>query len=144
MIVGFTGTRRGMTRAQKSEFRYIIAVELKPTVFKHGGAVGSDTEAHEEVVGFLASRDIQIFPASPERMAYWQSRWPDCRVEMWQPPLVRNVHIAHSNHLVACPEQATEVLRSGTWSTIRRARLHKTPITIIAPDGDLIREGTHS
>jgi len=52
--------------------------------------------------------------------------------------LDRNTDIVkHSHILIGCPSTLNEVLRSGTWATIRRARRIKTPCILIFPDGSL-------
>jgi hypothetical protein len=59
------------------------------------------------------------------------------------PPLVRNRVIVNSvNLMIAAPKQFDEVIRgSGTWATIRYARLKKIPLIIIYPDGTREDEG---
>jgi hypothetical protein len=51
---------------------------------------------------------------------------------------IRNRKIAnYSDKLIATPKESTEQLRSGTWTTIRYARLANKIVYIIVPNGDI-------
>src|SRR5690606_39175520 len=51
-------------------------------------------------------------------------------------PLARNKHIGESSEvLVATPATKKEVMRSGTWSTIRYALKMERPVFVVYPDG---------
>ena len=55
------------------------------------------------------------------------------------PYLERNHNIVdNSEVLVAIPSTRDEVLRSGTWATIRHARKKGIPIIYIFPSGDIV------
>ena len=57
------------------------------------------------------------------------------------PPLGRNTIIAHrSERLVACPHEAEERRRGGTWMTVRLARRQGRPVTLILPSGEIKEE----
>ncbi len=140
-ILGFTGTRRGMTDAQLSRFRYKYAMRL-PRTFVHGGAIGADEHAHQEAIKFTAARDIEIFPGSRDRELYWRAKFPTLLVVEWRQPLLRNrAMVARCDRLIACPGEPDEVLRSGTWATVRYARAAGKPVTLILPDGTVKEEG---
>lgn len=135
MIVGFTGTREGMTPQQRARFRE-VTVELKPQTFVHGGAVGADTDAHKEMLAFIEERDVEIFPGGADRELCWRIHAPGALVLRWTQPLTRNrAIVARATYLIACPHINTEELRSGTWMTVRTARKAGKPIIIIWPDG---------
>jgi len=58
-----------------------------------------------------------------------------------KPYLVRNRDIVEETELlIAAPANAIEHLQSGTWSTVRCARRSGRPISIIRPDGTVVRE----
>lgn len=118
--IGFTGTRRGMTDAQKESVILLLlgAVGHGATAFHHGCAVGADTEAAAiaEGLGLLPVEH----PAGDQ-------------------PLKRNREIvAASEYLVAAPSQPREVLRSGSWATVRYAREAGIPIAVVRPDGTVV------
>lgn len=135
MILGFTGTREGMTPNQLARLRLYLA-RLNPKVFIHGGAVGADEQAHLEALKFILARNIEIFPGSRKREIFWRGCFPRPYIASWTQPLMRNRFITkRCNHLIACSATEEEVTRSGTWATVRYARQAFRPITIIAPSG---------
>lgn len=113
--VGFTGTRKGMTTTQRAAVREALerAARGGATVFHHGGAVGADTEA--AAIAIQLGMLPVLHPAGDD-------------------PLKRNREIvAAVDALVAAPAQAREILRSGTWATVRYARAAGIPVQIVAP-----------
>lgn len=137
MIVGFTGTRKGMTDAQKSAFgQWIYGRAI--SIFHHGACRGADAESVRIIDDELHPRPIIIAHPSdleamtdPEAISLSGPRhWP-------KPPLVRNKDIVDEcDTLLACPE-GPEVIRSGTWSTIRYARKLGKTVVIFWPNGDV-------
>lgn len=138
MILGFTGTRRGMTPAQRDALARCVAA--LPARAVHGGAVGAD----EEFNGFLIQagmrpENIDVYPASVGRWLLWSD--VGCTTYSVAPPLVRNrIIVRRCDYLVAAPATADEVVRSGTWATVRRARKVGRPIVILLPDGGVREE----
>jgi len=128
-IIGFTGTRKGMTDGQRiSLARIVDNTEIGSAV--HGGAIGAD----EEFDALMVSKGIErlILPSNlpNQRMARQGGTWLEP-----QPPLERNRAIVDAcDFLVAAPE-GPETVRSGTWSTIRYARKKGRQVTIIWPNG---------
>ena len=149
MILGFTGTRNGMTTRQ---FKMLpLVISSFPERILHGGADGSDTEFHD----FLADRGffdlslvIEIFPASLEKYHEWIKRTRRQHlsiVHLHEAPLSRNIAMAQRcHHLLATPATEEETPRGGTWHTIRMARLFQKPITIITPKGNILEEDAHN
>lgn len=118
--IGFTGTRRGMTPLQREMVASLLrgAVADGATAFHHGCAVGADTEA--------AGIAVKVGLVPVEHPA-------------GDAPLKRNREIvAASDYLVAAPFQSREVLRSGSWATVRYARAAGIPIAIVQPDGTVV------
>ena len=136
MKVGFTGTRKGMTILQKKK---LLAFLTKfGNVIKevhHGDCVGADAEFHEIVRQNFPTIKIVIHPPiNPKFRAF-------CDGDEERKPkdyLARNRDIVdETDILIACPAQKKEILRSGTWATVRYARKKKKFILIIFPDGSL-------
>ena len=103
--VGFTGTQKGFTDAQRNTFEYLIK-SIKVSQFK---------------------RQKRAF--YKPRPNSGKIREPlDCLVRN------HNI-VEETNLLIATPGEMTEKLRSGTWATIRWAiKKHKTAV-IVFPDG---------
>lgn len=130
VILGFTGTQRGMTRHQARSFRVFIQT-IMPDEFHHGDCIGADKDAHE-IVKLVAPDCVMVGhpPSDPTRRAFCKFD----KVMSEKPYLTRNRAIVKaSNVMCATPGEDKEVLRSGTWSTIRNARAAKKRLTIIFP-----------
>lgn len=132
--VGFTGNRHGLTPKQEVRVAAILMsskVRGEAHHFHHGDCVGADEEAAAiaKAAGyFLVSHP----PDNPKARAYVPSdfAWVE------KPYIARNHDIVKkSDKMVACPDGYEEVLRSGTWATIRHARKVGKPLTIVFPDG---------
>ena len=124
--VGFTGSRKG---ACNREWKKILAHSLVEYtaggryrgVFHHGDCLGCDAEAHE--VASECGYDIVIHPPTIS-FARAYCTGDGIKVLPTKSFLDRNRDIVDaSGILIAVPEVAgKEVLRSGTWATIRYAR----------------------
>lgn len=138
--IGFTGTARGMTERQWNAFRQYV-LEASPAVFCHGDCIGADAQAHDAVRELVPTCRIFVYPAN---VASSKRAWKNGdRIFPPAAPLKRNKTIVHvTNVLVATPYTYDEMLRSGTWSTVRYARAymklqpsHGQKLLIINPDG---------
>ena len=145
MILGFTGTRRGLTQPQRAALPSILAT--LPERVLYGGAVGADEEFHAFIMDVIldphstypAGRvEIEVYPAIGRR---WNDPHDWVVVHKALPPLERNRIIAERcDHLLACPAEPTEQQRGGTWSTVRYARKAGKPVTVINPDGSVVEK----
>lgn len=142
MVIGFTGTRRGMTGEQLRTVRRIFA-ELPLDTLHHGVCEGCDAQAHHEARR-LGAR-VEGHPprgGGIGRMAVLL----DCDVlHPPKPYLVRdrNIVVAGRDGLVACPRQMQEPASKrgeGTWTTVGYARKAKRHIWIVLPDGTVREE----
>jgi hypothetical protein len=138
--IGFTGTRNGMTALQI----YNVSNILKENhgmynTFIHGDCVGADAESDD--IAYCIGFDIKMRPCNIIKLRAF------CKngVIISEPivPLIRNKKIVEdSDIIIACPKEDTEVVRSGTWSTIRYSTLLRKKTYIIYPNGTVeVRNG---
>jgi hypothetical protein len=145
VYASFTGTRRGLTAAQRETLRRILtSPRLRIVRLTHGGAIGADAEVHEIALA-LTPADLPWLPGG--RLEVWlrpsdrADQSAPClgagRVFPARPPLERNRDIvADSGLLIACPAERVEQARGGTWSTIRHARESgRADVLAVWPDG---------
>lgn len=120
----------------------LLALTLKnysgsDNVFHHGDCVGGDEEGHR--IAERLSWQIGIHPPINEKhRAFCKS--DHVVILMYEPLdyLARNHAIVKASSLmIACPGSLMEVLRSGTWATIRHAKAVGKPLLIIYPNGRL-------
>lgn len=132
MIVGFTGTGKGMTPAQLARVkRYLLVVGAHE--LHYGDCVGADAQAHLLAVA-MGLRTVQHPPDDPKARAFTLA--DEVRPE--KPYRYRNYDIVdESEWLIATPYHMKEIQRSGTWMTVRYARRKGRPFTIIWPDGSM-------
>lgn len=132
-IIGFTGARDGMTDKQKAKVQNILAyMEWPRWSGLHGDCLGADEDFHN--ICRAMKREVLQRPCIlANQRAYTDAK------EIAKPknPLVRNKEIVdQASGMIACPSGDVEQLRSGTWSTIRYARLsdHRQ-LVVVFPDG---------
>lgn len=150
MILGFTGTRKGLTPAQRAALPSVLA--CLPERVLHGGAEGADEEFHKYLYSIVNNQysalSLEIYPTA-SRAHLWSDDWSidKCWAEVivhpQMNPLDRNrLIVARCDALLACPAEPKEVIRSGTWMTIRAARKLGKPITLLFPDGSIQQENS--
>lgn len=130
MIIGFTGSRTGMSvNAYKKLQEFLNANEIIEG--HHGDCIGADTTFHRE----LEQRNVKIVihpPDNDQLRAFNNSQY----MMPVKPYLMRNKDIVKAcDVLIAFPSQYVELLKSGTWSTIRYARKINKKVYIFYPDG---------
>ena len=128
-VIGFTGSRRGITDAQAGILRVLLVNVYE---FHHGDCVGADEAAHDIARESGCCR-IVGHPCKYEGMRAFTA----CD-EVLPPkaPLQRNHDIVDvAERMVACPNTESEVWRSGTWATIRYAKKQHRPLVIVFPNG---------
>ena len=130
--VGFTGTQKGMTRAQAAVLSDLLSG--RAAWLHHGDCIGADAQAHDiaKARGYLLACHP---PANPSKRAYCKG------FDRFYPEkdyIPRNHDIVDAtDELIATPAQFQEELRSGTWATVRYARKQRKRVTIIHRDGTL-------
>ena len=121
MKVGVTGTRKGITTQQTQKFLEIMN-QMNPTEFHHGGCKGADLELAQITEEMFGAKIVLHLPLITESKYY----------------LKRNREIIERcNILLAFPSLKHEVIRSGTWYTIRYAKRVHRKTKIIYPDGSV-------
>lgn len=136
LVVGFTGTQVGPKDAQLLAFRKLLGM-LKPiSGLHHGDCIGWDAAAHD--VFDIKGKFIGIHPPiNPIKRANCVCKNANQMVFERKDYLDRNRDIVDATDiLIACPqEEEGEVMRSGTWSTVRYARKNRLPIIVVRPSG---------
>lgn len=133
MKLGFTGTSKAdLTFRQRHGLRMLL-LELRPREFHHGDCIKADEQAHAIVREECPDCVIHVHPPiNKTKRAF-------CKGDVIYEPklyLVRNAHIVSAaTILAAAPEHMHEELRSGTWSTIRRARKYGKEVRMLWPQG---------
>ena len=126
MIVGFTGTRQGMSVIQKA-FLGELLIDLKVDELHHGCCVGADDQANT-IARSLGIKTMGHPPLNKTQMA-------DCATDYMYKPrqfLDRNHDIVNAGTiLLVAPRSGTEEQRSGTWATWRYAnKINKNVIIL--------------
>ena len=135
MIIGFTGTRNGLTDLQRKSLGRLFREYYRENIqFHHGDCVGADYEAG--VAALATNYYVVIHPPILNKHRAFSKKNEERTPASY---MDRNLDIVRECHiLIACPKENNEQLRSGTWSTIRKGiRLGKR-VLIVFPDGDVI------
>jgi len=138
MKIGFTGTRKGMTVFQREEVAKIILYNKYCSGIEelhHGDCIGADCQFHYiacKQVGIPADNIVKhpAIQGAIRKRAYCQ----EGKELLAKSPLVRKHNIVDSvDIMIATPKESYEVIRSGTWATIRYARRKGIIIHIVYP-----------
>lgn len=131
MIIGYTGTRMGMTPTQQ-EVLMAQLHRLGATELHHGDCQGGDAQAHA-ISRQLGLRIVGHPPIGDGLRAF-------CVCDEMREPkdfLLRNRDIVQDTRILLGTPDGPERVRSGTWSALRFAKRSGRPWMIIAPDGDV-------
>ena len=141
-IIGFTGSRRGMTASQKKAVKSLLVSAQAPIpdsgfsdapliVALHGDCVGADEDFHN--ICKELEIDRQTRPCTLEK---YRAHTDAVEIAEPAPPLDRNKLIVESSTImIATPHSFQELKRSGTWSTIRYTKFVGKYLFIVYPDG---------
>ena len=134
LSVGFTGPRTGMTAIQE----YMVAnVINNPRIseIRHGDCIGADEFVHS--VALKYGKKIFVHPpTNPRFRAFCAGPSEQVIIFPEEPYHSRNKKIVKMSMILLSGPRNEEVLRSGTWSTIRYARTLHSPRLIIGPNGE--------
>lgn len=133
---GFTGTRHGMTDAQKAALRKFL--HGGGGHFHHGDCIGADSEAHD--IADECGYAVILHPPNNYKDRAWRNV-PAHMMRPERPYMARNQQIvADTVALIAAPAEMEEQPRGGTWSTVRFARRQGKAVVLIQPDGRIKQE----
>jgi hypothetical protein len=147
MKIGFTGTRNGMTDAQRSKFQELVLLGLSdtPTEFRHGSCKGCDVQAarylrsifnewHERF-GSIATIRIVALPG-PDGDPCQEISGVDDETLPGKTHFARNRDIVNASDLViGCPPSDGWMNTGGTFYTLDYAIKKGKPTWVIWPDG---------
>lgn len=144
MIIGFTGTRNGMTDEQyKAVVKIVtdlVCLSDEPVVCLHGDCIGADADFNKIVLDVSDPYlQTQTRPCTYENMrAFCEAK----QIEEPKPPMQRNRDIvADSDVMIACPPNYVKIKKgSGTWATVGFTKKAKKPLYIVLPNGKIQKE----
>lgn len=139
MKLGFTGTRKRLPQPQVASLFYLLK-DLFPFELHHGDCVGADAEANAIFNSLRLGTQARIVmhPQTDETHRAFCRPEPQDEVREPELPLVRNQDIVNeADRVIACPDSYQPKIRSGTWSTIRRAQNAGKNVTVVWPDGTI-------
>lgn len=138
MKLGFTGSRHGTSSPQSTALSVLLR-SLNVTECHHGCCIGADSQFHDMARLLHPTATIVGHPPEDRRL---ENRGLDCTVMLAPLPYdQRNWKIVEAcDMLIATPSTMTEIMRSGTWQTVRFARRQRKPIVLVLPDGSTVRE----
>ncbi len=128
IVIGITGTENGLSVRQSCSVSLLLQF-IRPRFLRHGDCFGVDYQ----VANMADSLGIPTV-SHPPIINKLRASHKSTIVLPCKPYLVRDKDIATQvDLLIACPEEDHEILRSGTWSTIRYARKANVPRIILLP-----------
>ena len=141
MIIGFTGTRRGMTKAQWDGVLTMLSHYVQTygnlVIGLHGDCIGADDHFDNICASLNVRRNIRPCTFSNMRANCVQKGARE--IASPERPMQRNRDIvADADVMFACPPNNEEIKRgSGTWATIRFAKRARKQLHIFFPDGSV-------
>ena len=139
MKIGFTGSRNGMTKQQRTCISQLLN-QTYASEAHHGDCFGADADFHAICVE-LGVAVVVHPPANPKSIAGCN---PVSATRFPLPYLQRNQNIIRSTAALIAAVSGPERVRSGTWATIRFARTLRRPILLVHADGQVAHENDSS
>lgn len=138
MKLGMTGSREGITnKGFVAFYKYLKNNIRNIEEVHHGDCEGADEEFHDIISAIKKKNKIKrvIHPPSYDTLrAYCEGD----ELRPKKPYIERNHNIVdETDALIAFPPTQKEIMKSGSWTTIRYARKQKKSIYIIFPDGEV-------
>lgn len=138
MVIGFTGTRGGMSHEQTVRVIKLLirmyAQTMCRSVGLHGDCIGADADFDALCRGLGIKTTCR--PCTLEK---FRARTPAEVIAEPVHPMERNrIIIADADVMIACPPNKERIKRgSGTWATIGFAEKANVPLHIVFPDGEV-------
>jgi hypothetical protein len=134
---GFTGTSKGASPAQLVELEEKLKALFADGFdeFHHGLCIGADEQAAiiAKRLGFRVIAHPGL-PKDPTNMMYRSDFAGNDEMRDPKPFIARDQDIVNEvEHMLATPLTRAEVVRSGTWTTVRYARKVGRQIDLILP-----------
>lgn len=150
-VIGFTGTSRGMNALQKINLRFFLGDLFRPALngeprieFHHGDCIGADDEAATiaKGIGFWVVAHPG-FPKGKRDDTVFRAFNPHSDVVLDPKEFIARDHdiVDVSDYMVAAPHTDRELIRSGTWATVRYARKKNKPVTLVFPNRRIGTDG---
>lgn len=136
MIIGFTGTRAGMSHEQivtviKILMRIFGASLFQRPMALHGDCVGADADFDALCRGLGMPTTCR--PCTLEKLRAYT---PAAVIAEPTAPMMRNKDIVDdADVMIACPLTEEPIPHSGTWATIGFSEKKKVDLHIVYPDG---------
>jgi hypothetical protein len=138
MNVGVTGTRVGMTDAQRGTFGELMILDLRATSFHHGSCQGADVEAARIVDHVYGDACKIICHPGPDGDPYKACSDIDNEIRPPKGHFARNRDIVdETDLLIVCPREMERQERGGTWYTYDYAKKKGKRVLVCWPDGSL-------
>lgn len=143
IVVGFTGTRQGCTEVQARVVSTIVAEAIAfaeghrlDLMGLHGDCVGAD--ARFDAICRELGADVACRPCTLERFrAHTGSR----ELALPASSKVRNAAIVADSSILIGTPPGPQIMRSGTWQTIRMGWRAGAPTIVAMPDGSASLRG---
>lgn len=125
--VGITATQLGANESQLAQLRKVLQL-FGATELHHGDCIGGDEQAHK-IAKQLGLRVVIHPPKNPNKRAFCDGD----EILGEEDYLKRNRNIVDQTDCLIAMPKGPEVLRSGTWSTVRYSRKKGKKRVIIYP-----------
>jgi hypothetical protein len=139
MKLAFTGSRKGITchQAEVLEALLLNLPLTRDSEAHHGACIGADDDFCGLVAELCTAVRLIAHPSNLPRLTSRRALDLSAVVLPCKPPLERNRDLVDAgvDLLIACPD-GPERRRSGTWTTVRRARKLGRSLCVITPQGE--------
>lgn len=138
MNIGITATRDGLTGPQLQTIRQKLTpftIRSDATILHQGCCIGGDEQI--AIMAFALGFHVCAHPPVDRRYYFSQLAYELSTLKNDSKPFLDRNHdiVDQSSLIIAAPKEKYEVLRSGTWATIRYAREINKHTIIAYTDG---------